>query len=224
MSLNIFPDTWTWAYDLFFFFYIIIFYYHFLLFNFYFIMSTTTSSNTTSEEPQYIFRLSEEKDLEAIDSIIQDGVEAIRVQGFDQWQDGYPNLNIIRQDQELNRSYVLEKDNEVVGIATLYLLGEPAYDKIYEGEWLCDEKYGCLHRVAVSKKVYGTGASVKLIELCEEQIKKENISYVRIDTHEKNIPMLTLLTKKCNYKIAGKVYFNDKDFGSFMRIALDKKL
>ena len=43
--------------------------------------------------------------------------EALKEQGIDQWQNGYPNADVIRNDILNNDSYVFIKNNEIVLIS-----------------------------------------------------------------------------------------------------------
>ena len=52
-------------------------------------------------------RKAEFSDLSAITAIYKDAKEALKAQGIDQWQDGYPNEESARADIENGTSYVL---------------------------------------------------------------------------------------------------------------------
>lgn len=71
--------------------------------------------------------------------IIADGRQFQQEQGFVQWTEAYPALPDIAEDIKTHRAYLLREDGEVLGYLCLDFDGEPAYDAITGGSWLCDE-------------------------------------------------------------------------------------
>ncbi|MDU1855064.1 MAG: GNAT family N-acetyltransferase, partial [Clostridium baratii] len=59
-------------------------------------------------------RKSVNEDINNIMQIIDEAKEALKEQGIDQWQNGYPNADVIRNDILNNDSYVFIKNNEIV--------------------------------------------------------------------------------------------------------------
>mgnify|MGYP000063742405 CR=1 FL=1 len=57
---------------------------------------------TVSSEPNKTmgYRAGEEKDLEGIMAVIHDAQRTMGEAGLDQWQDGYPSEEIIRDDMQ----------------------------------------------------------------------------------------------------------------------------
>jgi ribosomal protein S18 acetylase RimI-like enzyme len=83
---------------------------------------------------------------------------------------------------------------------------EPTY-KIINGSWFFDEteKYGVIHRMAVKKEFRKLGLAKILFEEFHRQLKNNNIKSLKIDTHENNIGMQTLI-KKIGYQYCGIIY------------------
>ena len=96
------------------------------------------------------FRIATISDINRIMDIIRQAQEYLRNKGVDQWQDNYPNLNIIRDDIEKRKGYVLEKDGQVVAIVAISFSDEKTYEKIYEGKWITENEYAVIHRIAVT--------------------------------------------------------------------------
>ena len=88
-------------------------------------------------------------DVSSVMKIISQSQSYFKSKGIDQWQNNYPNENTIMGDINNGYSYVLEKDNKVIATLALSFNGEVTYNKIYEGEWLSNEKYAVIHRIAV---------------------------------------------------------------------------
>ena len=57
-----------------------------------------------------------------------------------QWGDGYPSEAVILSDMEKHGGFVIEDGGNVVGYFAFLLSPEPTYEKIYDGNWLDDEK------------------------------------------------------------------------------------
>lgn len=165
------------------------------------------------------FRKSTKLDLPRIMEIITAAQLYMKESGIDQWQDGYPNEESITSDIESGESYVLEEDGRV--IATLYLSfdGESDYDTIYEGQWISDEKYAVVHRVAVDNNLKGNGIAGKLFDYVEEICLEKGIYDIKIDTHRDNKSMQRFLEKK-GFEKCGIIYLEDNS----ERIAFEKLL
>lgn len=81
-------------------------------------------------------RKSRFEDIGQIMGVIQDAQESMCANGIPQWQDGYPNDEVISQDIETGNSYVLVEDGGVIGTAYIVAGHEPNYDYIEDGAWL----------------------------------------------------------------------------------------
>lgn len=166
-----------------------------------------------------ILRLSNEKDLKYIMKIINEGKEFLKNNKVDQWQNGYPNGEVILNDINNNESYVMENNGEIVGTVALSFNGEKTYDKIYEGKWITNNNYAVIHRIATSKVEGIRSVGSEILKKSEELCLAKDIKNIRIDTHEDNKAMQRLLLKN-NYKYCGVIYLKD---GS-KRIAFEKEL
>src|SRR5690606_31318122 len=96
----------------------------------------------------YQFRKAGLSDAPAIWQILQQGIVRRKAEGSDQWQDGYPNPDIVKKDIEQGAGYVLTAGDQIAGYAAIRLNDEPAYAAI-KGRWLSDGDFVVVHRVAV---------------------------------------------------------------------------
>lgn len=99
----------------------------------------------------FVLRSAEERDAPIIWRILQGAIEQRRLEGSDQWQQGYPNERTVRDDIAASAAYVLTEGDAVVGCAAIILDGEPAYDAI-DGAWLTHGRYATVHRVASARE------------------------------------------------------------------------
>ena len=114
-----------------------------------------------------------------------------------QWGTEYPYKHLLEEDIVLGRLYVVEQDGTPEGV----FLMESGPDETYldiEGEWLNQEDYYVIHRIAASGKVKG-------VLKAAVQYALQFTNNVKIDTHKDNIPMQNALTK-LGFKYCGIIY------------------
>ena len=149
--------------------------------------------------------------------IINEGKLSLKNNGVNQWQNGYPNEEVIITDILNDESYVLEHNSEIIGTTALSFRGEKTYDKIYEGKWLSNGEYAVVHRIASCRIDGVKSVGTEILKEVERICLSRNIKNIKIDTHEDNKIMQRLLSKN-NYKYCGIIYLED---GS-KRIAFEK--
>lgn len=162
-------------------------------------------------------RKSVNEDINNIMQIIDEAKEALKEQGIDQWQNGYPNADVIRNDILNNDSYVFIKNNEIIATLAVSFDGEKTYDKIYDGDWISNDEFAVIHRIAITSKYKGTGIASEIIKMIEAICLDKDVHSIKVDTHEFNIPMQKLL-KKNDFKYCGVIYLEDKS----KRVAFEK--
>lgn len=165
------------------------------------------------------YRKARKEDLEQLLQIIEDAKQYMRENGFEQWNETYPKAEHVLEDIEKEECYVWEKNENILGMATICLDGEPIYDQI-EGAWNTEHPYGTIHRFAVAKDARGEGVSAKLLYLGEKICQEEGCTGIRVDTHRQNKTMQRFLEKH-GYTTCGIVYYEGKK-GDSARITYDK--
>lgn len=159
------------------------------------------------------------KDVNEIMDIIKKTQIHFKNQGINQWQNNYPNHQIIKDDIEDNNSYILKQDQVIIGTASVSFDGEETYETIYNGQWLSHDKYAVIHRMAVDFNQRGTGVASIFLKEIENLCIHNEVYSIKVDTHRENIPMQKLLLKN-GYKECGIIYLKDKN----ERIAFEKIL
>ncbi|EJT6170838.1 GNAT family N-acetyltransferase [Clostridium perfringens] len=163
------------------------------------------------------FRQANISDLDQIVEIIELSKKYIKETKVDQWQDGYPAKEDLRRDIESGNSYVLTNKDEIVATTVISLDGESTYNSIFNGEWITNEEYIVMHRVAVHDRYKGKGIFKELIKEAENLALNKGIFSIKIDTHRDNISMQKAVLKN-DFKKCGIIYLED---GS-ERIAFEK--
>ena len=89
-------------------------------------------------------------DITAIMQVMEAAKKIMRLSGnMHQWEDGYPSETAIFSDMEKHGGFVIEEGENIVGYFAFLPSPEPTYEKIYDGNWLDDEKsYHVIHRIA----------------------------------------------------------------------------
>ncbi|NRD80062.1 GNAT family N-acetyltransferase [Bacillus sp. BRMEA1] len=165
------------------------------------------------------FRLALESDVASIMSIIKQAQSYFKEQRINQWQNGYPNPEVIMNDIRKKYSYVLVKEDKVVGTVAVSFDGEKTYDFIFNGDWLSHQAYAVIHRMAVDAQLKGLGLSSIIMKKIEEMCLNKGVHSIKIDTHQENKSMQKLLQKN-GFQYCGIIHLLDKS----ERLAFEKIL
>ena len=185
-----------------------------------------------------LFRRARPADTERIMEIIRQAQAQMRALGSLQWQDGYPARTDIDNDIARGYGYVFEKSGtaeepaaagtpqkcdkgRASGAAIAYgavvFDGEPAYDAI-DGQWLTDEPYVLVHRIAVADGERGRGVAAEFLHRVETLAQERGVKAFRIDTNFDNQTMLRLL-ERTGFTYCGKVVYRSGE-----RLAYEKRI
>lgn len=149
-------------------------------------------------------RKSTEADILAMLELYREARTFMRENGNpDQWDSAYPSVEILQGDILRGESYVCVEEKRIIGTFMLSVGNDPTYGYIESGKWLNEEPYGVIHRITSRRDSKGIGSFC--LTWCESQINN-----IRIDTHEKNIPMHNFLVKH-GYVQCGIIYLANGD-------------
>lgn len=173
----------------------------------------------------YNLRHSVQEDLPAIMEIISEAQSYFSRQGIRQWQNGYPNPEVISNDMRRGNSYVLVEENpetdrpgKILATVMISFDGEPTYAQI-DGEWITDGPYAVIHRLAVRPELKGRNIAGWIIGQAEQMCARRKYPSIRIDTHEENHSMQQVAAKN-GFQYCGIIIVAD---GS-PRLAYEKTL
>lgn len=158
------------------------------------------------------------QDSTAIWELLQEAILKRKEEGSDQWQNGYPNPEIINRDIENGYGYkVTDPQNDIVGYLAVIFDKEPAYE-VPEANWLTYGPYLVIHRLAVSQTKHVKGLASWIMQEAEKIAIKGGRYSIKVDTNHDNQGMLRIF-EKLQYTQCGRVYLNGGE-----RIAFEKKL
>ncbi|NQD69333.1 GNAT family N-acetyltransferase [Sphingobacterium shayense] len=164
----------------------------------------------------YTFKQAKISDLNAIWKILQQAIIRRKEEGSSQWQDGYPNPDVIEKDIERGAGFVLMDQDVIVGYVAIHVNDEPAYENI-EGQWLTDGDFVVFHRVALSQDYVGKGLARRIMGFVEDYAVKNAINSVKADTNFDNIAMMKTF-EKLGYLYCGEVYFRGSPRRAYEKI------
>ena len=153
----------------------------------------------------YTIRHASMADLPVILDLRDQAREIMRSYGnVNQWPEGYPLQEKFENDIEQGHSYVM-MDNKGGIVGTFAFIPGPdvTYKVIYDGQWLDDEPYYVIHRIASTPDSHGVLEA--LLDYCEAISPN-----IRIDTHEDNIIMRKGLEKR-GYQYCGIIHLLNGD-------------
>lgn len=155
-----------------------------------------------------IFRKATCNDIEFIMTIIKQAQKYLKSKGINQWQNNYPNKEIIESDIKEGSSHVLINNNKIIATVALSFSGEKTYQNIYNGEWLTNGRYAVIHRIAVENNYKGKGIFSIIIDYAVKICFDNNVYSIKIDTHEENESMKKTLINN-GFLYCGIIYLED---------------
>lgn len=162
------------------------------------------------------FRPATEADQPQILAIIAAARRRMGARGSEQWQGAYPAPEDIARDIQKNSGWVLGQ-KKVAAYGAVIFDPEPAYAAL-EGQWLDEEPYVVVHRLAVAEEDLNRGLATQFIVSTENLARSRGVKSFRVDTNFDNLPMQRVL-EKLGFTYCGQVMYHGSP-----RIAYHKKL
>lgn len=155
------------------------------------------------------FTIAEEKDLEKIASIFASAIKKMDEQNIPQWDEVYPDKNIIEDDIRRKQLYMGMFENE---IAVVYVLNNECDEQYNNGRWQHkDASYNVIHRMCVNPKFQNQGIGSLTLSYIEDQLKNRGIETIRLDTFSLN-PFALKMYNKQGYKSIGEANWRKGKF------------
>ena len=152
-----------------------------------------------------IFKKATQADTSAIWDLLQGAIARRKADGSIQWQDGYPNPEVVANDIRKGAGYVLTQEGLIIGYVAILINDEPEYARL-KGEWFTNGDFVVFHRVAVAETHLGKGVAKELFLHIEEFAREHGIKSIKADTNFDNKAMLYLFDK-FQYSYCGEVTF-----------------
>ncbi len=149
------------------------------------------------------FRPATLQDVPVIMRLVDEARGIMRSCGnMDQWTGGYPSAEAIEEDINNGHCFLcVEQGGDIVASFAFIPSPEPTYARIYEGQWLDDEPYHVVHRLASTAASHGVFNDV--MDWCMNVAGN-----LRIDTHRDNVIMRHVIDKY-GFAYCGIIYLLD---------------
>lgn len=149
-------------------------------------------------------RKTEIGDIPAVLAVFENARAGMKAAGIPQWSGSYPGKEDVLKDIADGSSYVVCIGETVAATACIRFEEDPNYLEI-DGHWLQSGPYGVIHRIAAAENRKRQGCASLLLQYALSLAAEKGASHLRIDTHEKNIPMRTWIAKN-GFSYCGIVY------------------
>ena len=117
-----------------------------------------------------------------------------------QWDNLYPDKNIIKEDIVHNEMFIAKKHNNIIGAFTINHFCDDEYKN---GNWKYpNASYNVIHRLCVNPEYQNQGYAAEIMQWIEKYLKNKNIKTIRLDAFTKNKSALRLY-EKLGYTIVG---------------------
>lgn len=142
------------------------------------------------------------EDLNAIMDIYKKAQDFMIESGNpNQWGHFYPKKELIKEDISNENCYLIYDNESPHGVFALLKGVESTYQYIENGEWINDDEYVTLHRIASDGRVHG-------IFRCAIEFTKCISDNIRIDTHQNNKIMQRQI-ERSGFQRCGIIYVAD---------------
>ncbi len=164
-----------------------------------------------------IIQLSQINHLPQIFEIFQDCKLAMEKEGIFQWNQGYPNIEVISNDILKGHSYGLYDENTCVGVISINTDQEPAYKSV---KWEDTGLVLIIHRLTIAPSYQKNGFARSLMDFAESYGLKNGFTSIRLDAYSGNLRVINFYETR-GYIKRGEIYFAGRDLPFF---CLEKRL
>lgn len=147
-------------------------------------------------------RLVQPNEILFIEKLYSECRKALSAKGLDQWDDGYPGTDVIKNDVERK---CLWGFSDFSGVAALNLEHDAQHRDI---PWKGTES-DCLfiHRLAVNPIHWGKGIGRELVRKLEQLAEANGAMSIRLDTYSLNLSNLKFYEKLGYTRLQGEIFF-----------------
>ena len=154
-------------------------------------------------------------ELNNVELIVKLAIASMIAMQIFQWDDIYPNRQVLEDDLKNGWMYGYYSDSELCGIITLNNRQSPEYSDIV---WKYkDENPLVIHRMCVAPNHQVKGIAKTLIAFAEDFALKNHHKTIRLDAFVNN-PIATGIYRKLGYIERGIVKFRKGDFYCFEKM------
>jgi ribosomal protein S18 acetylase RimI-like enzyme len=144
-----------------------------------------------------------EKHASSIIEVIRACVHSMRQAGIFQWDEMYPNKDLVEEDMREGALYVAQEKGITLGAVCLNEKQDAAY---HEVKWYGTGPVLVVHRLCVDPVCQGQGVARRLMDFAEEYARQHTYASIRLDAYSGNSRAVKLYETR-GYRKAGQVSF-----------------
>jgi GNAT superfamily N-acetyltransferase len=131
-----------------------------------------------------IIRKANKTDLENIMKMYKSCIKGMLENGIDQWDDTYPNADIISEDLNVGTYYVAEMDGTVIGGVNIDKNQDTTYLALdWEDK---SDSFLVAHRLGVKQEFWNKRIGKNLMLFTENLVIEKGLKSIRLDTYSGN--------------------------------------
>lgn len=155
------------------------------------------------------YRLALKEDLQEVNDMFKAAIELMETQDIHQWDEIYPNKDIIYDDILKNQLYLCFLNDKLVSAFVLNKECDKEYDYADWKYTSCE--YVIIHRLCVNPEMQNKSLGKKTVRLIEEIAFKNGFGAIRLDCFTEN-PFAFRLYQKLGYTVTGYANFRKGKF------------
>mmetsp|Transcript_6745 Transcript_6745/g.8509 ORF Transcript_6745/g.8509 Transcript_6745/m.8509 type:complete len:178 (+) Transcript_6745:2-535(+) len=152
------------------------------------------------------------EDLDEIMNMYADCVKGMIADGIDQWDESYPNKDIIQNDIEEAKFYICKRksNNQIIAGMRIDQEQDSQYLQVV---WEDDtSNFMVVHRLGSKSNERGIGVGRKMMSFAESLARENGCTSIRLDTYCHN-PKCMRFYQNLGYKEVGRIKLSpNKDF------------
>ena len=147
-------------------------------------------------------RIATFEDLVKIMKMYDSCIRGMLKNNIDQWDEEYPNSDIIKKDIEYGTYYVAEIDKTIIGGINIDRNQDDSYLEI---DWKdTTNSFLVVHRLAVQEDYWSKRIGRELMLFAENLLKKIHLKSIRLDTYSGN-PKAMQFYRRLGYTELGTI-------------------
>jgi len=152
------------------------------------------------------------EELDEIVNIIKNAVEDMESNGIYQWDEIYPNREVLEKDIKDENLFVCFEDDVIAGIFVLNEYQDKEYEDLI---WKYNSgKQLVVHRLCINPTLQGKGIARVLLEYIERYAKENKYRAVRLDAFTQN-ERACRLYERAGYEKVGVITLRKGNFFCF---------
>lgn len=154
-------------------------------------------------------------DAYALLLLVRDCVAGMRAAGIEQWDEVYPDREVILRDIAAGTLHVTTDQGQIIGCITVDQFMDPLWRDM---KWNAhSEPAAAVHRLMIHPSAQGRGLAKQLMLFAEERARAMNCRSIRLDTFLKN-PAAMALYPRLGYLPTGTAMMRKGEFSGFEKL------